>query len=119
MGLTVNETLTLINGIELDSYYACLSSRIEMVKNVIRSLEAIPGREASPGGENTQVVVRRSYDYRCAFTQYVSKQARDDGKGAIGSEIISITSDDALTGDIYQVFYDKFKENHPDHADDI
>jgi len=117
MGITVNESLTLESGIVIDSYFASLTSRIEVMKEVTNKFEQIPGRDPLP--HNVHLVERRKYKYVGAFNQYLSKEAKNSGKRPVGSETLVIESDEALTGDIYKLFYDEFKSKHPSYLDEI
>jgi len=100
MGVTVTEQYTLDSGLVVDSYYASLAhSEIRMQKPEL--VYEQPDR----------------YTLDAGFTFWISKEARDSGKRAIGSEGISITQDTPIVGNTYDTLYGKFKEKHPNSVD--
>jgi len=100
MGVTVTEKYTLDSGLDVDSYYASLAhSEIRMQKPELMYEQ--PGR----------------YTLDAGFTFWISKEARDSGKRAIGSEGISITQGTPIAENVYGVLYGKFKEKHPNSVD--
>ena len=100
MGVTVTEQYTLDSGLVVDSYYASLAhSEIRMQKPEL--VYEQPDR----------------YTLHAGFTFWISKEARDSGKRAIGSEGISITQGTPIVGNTYDTLYGKFKEKHPNSVD--
>lgn len=98
MGVTVTEKYTLDSGLDVDSYYAAIANR-----------EIVMRKQEYTQPDN--------YTLDAGFTFWVSKEARDSGKRAIGSEGIRITREDPIAENVYNVLYEKFKEKHPNSVD--
>ena len=98
MGVTVTEKYTLDSGLDVDSYYAAIANREIMMRK-------------------QEYMQPDNYTLDARFTFWVSKEARDSGKLPIGGEGITITREDPIEENVYNVLYGKFKEKHPNSVD--
>ena len=115
MGITVNETYTLKNGLIVNSYYACLNNdSLEIHKNVVSNVLRY-NNDTPPQLEEYN---KAEYNVTAIFNIYVSKDSYLNKKSSIGSKNIILKYDEAPTGNIYNLIYAKFKECLTDFQDD-
>jgi hypothetical protein len=89
MGVIINETITLANGLTVTNPYASLGANdIRIEKNV---------------NNNPQ------YTIEVNFTMWVSQALRESGSRDIGCILVKIGSNTPATGNIYELLYNKFK----------
>ena len=89
MGVIINETITLANGLTVTNPYASLGANdIRVEKNV---------------NNNPQ------YTIEGRFTMWVSQALRVSGSRDIGSIHVQIKSNTPATGNIYELLYNKIK----------
>ena len=94
MGVTINETITLSNGLTVTNPYASLATNgIRMEKRV----------------ENMMVSTTTKYILEGHFTMWLNKEMRDSNKGNIGGIHVSIESTTPFTGNVYDTLYNKLK----------
>jgi hypothetical protein len=104
MGVTLNETITLSNGLTATNPYASLATNdIRMEKRV----EKVGNRDPETGVET--VTTTTKYILQGHFTMWVNIAMRNGNKGSIGSIHVSIESDTPLTGNVYDTLYKKLK----------
>ena len=89
MGVIINETITLTNGLTVTNPYASVGvNDIRIEKRV---------------DNNPQ------YTIEGRFTMWVSQALRASGSGDIGCILVRIGSNTPATGNIYELLYNKFK----------
>jgi len=96
MGIQVNESLMTKNGYELTSYYMAI-------------------------GDQTIVIHRMNGDYtlEASFGVWVSKDARDTHKKSVDVRTVVVNTSETPTSNIYEILYNKLKENLTDYTDFI
>ena len=102
MGVTLNETITLSNGLTATNPYASLATndirmekRVEEVRNYV--------------GETEEVSTTTKYILEGRFTMWVNIAMRNGNKGGIGGIHVSVESDTPFTGNVYDTLYKKLK----------
>ena len=96
MGVTLNETVTLDTALTVPNMYYGLIGNINVSKNT-----------------------EGKYFVRSSFAQWASEQARIDRKKPIGLKKVEVCFDAPPNGNVYQIVYDKLKEDLGQHADII
>jgi hypothetical protein len=102
MGVTLNETITLSNGLTATNPYASLAN------DVIR-LQKRVGEERNYDGETEKVSTTTKYILEGHFTMWVTHALRTSGARDIGGISVSVESDTPLTGNVYDTLYKKLK----------
>ena len=116
MGITVNETYTLKNGMSVNSYYACLDNdSLKIHKNVERDVLRY-NNDTPPQLEEYD---KNEYMINANFIIYVSKEAYLNKKSSLETKTIFLKYDKAPTGNIYALIYAKFKEGLKNFQDDL
>lgn len=98
MGVQVNDTITLENGITLNSYYMCLDGEI-FIKKML------------PLYQQEEIV----YKVHAKFNIFASSET----KVPIMAKHVHLTMSSAPTENIYDVVYNKLKEGLTNYTDDI
>ena len=102
MGVTINETITLSNGITVTNPYASLATNdIRMEKRVEVMRDFV--------GETEKVSTTTKYIIHGYFTMWLNKEMRDSNKVDIGGIYVSIESTTPFTGSVYDTLYNKLK----------
>jgi putative lipoic acid-binding regulatory protein len=102
MGVTINETITLSNGLTVTNPYASLATNdIRMEKRVEEVRDFV--------GETEKVSTTTKYILDGHFTMWLNKEMRDSNKGNIGGIHVSIESTTPFTGNVYDALYNKLK----------
>jgi hypothetical protein len=92
MGVIINETITLSNGLTVTDPYASLfTNDIRIEKRV------------------EKVSTTTKYILDGCFSMWVNKDMRNDDKGSIGSIPIRLESTTPFTGNVYDTLYNKLK----------
>jgi len=117
MGITVNEPYTLNNGLIVNSYYVRLDNNsLNIHKNVERNVLRY-NNDTPPQLEEYD---KAEHIISAVFNIYVSKETcLRDRLTTIGSELITLSYDEAPTGNIYDLIYTKLKEGLTDFQDDL
>jgi len=103
MGVTLNETITLSNGLTVTNPYASVGENdIRMEKRVEEQMNYISTLE-------TTTTTTTKYILQGRFTMWVNIAMRNSKKGDIGGIGVSIESDTPFTGNVYQLLYNKLK----------
>jgi hypothetical protein len=104
MGVTLNETITLSNGLTATNPYASLGENdIRVEKRVEEE------RNRDPDTDVETVTTTTKYILQGRFTMWVSQALRTSGSGDIGGFSVSVESDTPLTGNVYDLLYNKLK----------
>jgi len=100
MGVTINETITLANGLTVTTPYASVGENdIRMEKRV----------EEQRSYDTATVTTTTKYILHARFTMWVNIAMRIGKKGDIGSIQVEVESDVPFTGNIYDLLYKKLK----------
>lgn len=102
MGVIINETITLSNGLNVTDPYASLftndirmEKRVEEVRNYVT--------------EAMEISTTTKYTLDGCFHMWVNKDMRNDNKGSIGHIPVRIESTTPFTGNVYDTLYNKLK----------
>ena len=102
MGVILNETITLSNGLTVTNPYASLATNdIRMEKRVEEVRDFV--------GETEKVSTTTKYTLECHFTMWLNKEMRDSNMRNIGGIHVSIESTTPFTGNVYDTLYNKLK----------
>jgi len=93
MGVIINETITLANGLTVTNPYASVGENDIRVEKRVERLPA----------KTTRYIVEG------LFTMWVSPELRVSGSRDIGSIRVEVESDTPATGNIYDLLYKKLK----------
>jgi len=102
MGVTLNETITLSNGLTVTNPYASVG------ENDIR-VEKRVEKERNYVGETEKVSTTTKYILEGRFTMWVSQALRVGGSGDIGGIQVEVESETPPTVNIYELLYNKLK----------
>ena len=108
MGVIINETITLANGLTVTNPYASVGeNNIKVEKKVEenRSYETDP----ETGESTTTTTSTTKYIVEGRFTMWVSPELRVSGSRDIGGIRVEVESDTPATGNIYELLYNKLK----------
>jgi hypothetical protein len=108
MGVIINETITLANGLTVINPYASVGeNNIKVEKKVEenRSDETDP----ETGEITTTTTYTTKYIVQGRFTMWVSPELRVSGSRDIGGIQVQVESDTPATGNIYELLYNKLK----------
>jgi hypothetical protein len=104
MGVILNETITLSNGLTATNPYASIGENdIRVEKRVDKE------RNHDPVTDVETVTTTTKYILHGRFTMWVSQALRANGSRDIGSLSINVESDTPLTGNVYDLLYNKLK----------
>ena len=100
MGVTLNETITLSNGLTVTNPYASVG------ENDIRVEKE---RNSDPETDVETVTTTTKYILEGRFTMWVSQALRVGGSGDIGGIQVEVESETPPTVNIYELLYKKLK----------
>jgi hypothetical protein len=112
MGVIINETIALGNGLTVTNPYASVGEndiRLEKRVQENSSYETNP----ETGETTTTTTTTIKYTIQGRFTMWVSPELRVSGSGNIGTIRVDIESDTPATGSIYELLYNKLKTMKP------
>ena len=92
MGVIINETITLGNGLTVTNPYASVGENDIKVEKMVELTTS-----------TTKYIVEGR------FTMWVSPELRVSGSGNIGSIRVQVESDTPATGNVYELLYNKLK----------
>jgi|TARA_B110000305_G_scaffold153360_1_gene169992 hypothetical protein len=92
MGVTLNETITLANGLTVTNPYASLGSFSSLGRNEIRVIKDT-----------------NNYTIQGEFMMWVTHDLRVNESGVIGNIIVRVDTETPPTGNIYELLYNKLK----------
>jgi hypothetical protein len=102
MGVIINETITLGNGLIVTNPYASVGENEENI-----SYNSDP--ETGEATTTTTTTTRTKYIVQGRFTMWVSPELRVSGSGDIGCIKVRVESDTPPTGNLYELLYNKLK----------
>ena len=102
MGVIINETITLANGLTVTNPYASVGENdIKVEKRVEEN--------RTYAIETETVTYTTKYIVEGRFTMWVTPELRVSGSRDIGGIQVKIESDTPATGNIYELLYNKLK----------
>ena len=104
MGVTLNETITLSNGLTATNPYASLGENDIRVEKQVREESNL-----DPETDVETVTTTTKYILQGRFTMWVSQALRTSGSRDIDGFSVSVESDTPLTGNVYDLLYNKLK----------
>ena len=108
MGVIINETITLTNGLTVTNPYASLGENdIMMEKRVEENTSS--GTDPETGKITTTTNSTTKYITGGRFSMWVSKALHVFGSGDIGDINVQVESETPHTGNIYELLYNKLK----------
>tara|TARA_B110000285_G_scaffold116944_1_gene132550 strand:+ start:1396 stop:1722 length:327 start_codon:yes stop_codon:yes gene_type:complete len=108
MGVIVSDSLTLNNGITVDSYYAAIA---DMIMFTSKSSDYYVTRGTSKSSDN--------YVTRGTIKFWVSKSARDEGTPPFDTKEYCVLSNIAPTVSPYETIYTDLKAGLTNYTDDL
>ena len=108
MGVIINETITLINGLTVTNPYASVG---ENGIKVVKIVEVNSSYDTDPetGEITTTTTSTTKYIVGGRFTMWVSPELRVSGSRGIGYIQVEVESDTPPTGNVYELVYNKLK----------
>jgi hypothetical protein len=104
MGVIIDETITLSNGLTATNPYASLGENdIRVEKRVDEDMNIDPETHVETVKTTTKYFLSGS------FNMWVSQALRASGSRDIGGFDVTIESDTPLTGNVYDLLYNKLK----------
>jgi hypothetical protein len=108
MGVIINETITLANGLTVTNPYASVGENdIRMEKRVEENMSDETDPET--GEMTTTTTTTTKYIVEGRFTMWVTPELRVSGSRDIGGIQVEVESDTPATGNIYELLYNKLK----------
>jgi hypothetical protein len=125
MGLTVTEDIELNNGLNVESYYASINTndltiRKSSIPKTTTTTDPTIGAVTSTTTTSTVYTVTTTstvYTVTSRLNLWVSKEARDTNKQSIQDRYVTIEQETPITGNVYELLYAKYKEDHPNAVD--
>jgi hypothetical protein len=106
MGVIINETITLINGLTVTNPYASVG---ENDIRVHKKVEQNRSYETDPETGEITPTPSTKYIVRGRFTMWVTPELRVSGSRDIGSIGVEVESETPATGNVYELLYNKLK----------
>ena len=106
MGVIINETITLINGLTVTNPYASVG---ENGIKVVKIVEVNSSYDTDPETGEITPTPSTKYNVEGRFTMWVSPELRVSGSRDIGYIQVEVESDTPPTGNIYELLYNKLK----------
>jgi hypothetical protein len=103
MGVIINETITLANGLTVTNPYASVG------ENDIRVEKKVENRNYTSNVSETTTTSTTKYIVEGRFTMWVTPELRVSGSRDIGGIRVEVESDTPATGNIYELLYNKLK----------
>ena len=104
MGVTINETITLANGLTVTNPYASVGENDIRVE---KRVERVMSSDIDP--ETGETTTTTNYIVKGRFTMWVSQALRVSGSSDIGGFSVGVESETPPTGDVYDLLYNKLK----------
>lgn len=104
MGVTINETITLGNGLTVTNPYASVGENDIRVEKRVEEV-----RNYTSNVSDTTTTTTTKYILSGRFTMWVNVAMRNSKKGDIGGVHVSIESTTPFTGNVYDTLYKKLK----------
>jgi hypothetical protein len=107
MGVIINETITLDNGLTVTNPYASMGENNIRVGKWVK--ENISYETDPETGETTTTTTTTKYIVQSCFTMWVTPELRVSGSGNIGGIEVQVRSETPPTGNVYELLYNKLK----------
>ena len=108
MGVIINETIALGNGLTVTNPYASVGENDIKVEKKVQehmNLEIDPETDET----TTTTTTTTKYIVQGCFTMWVTPELRVSGSRDIGGIQVEVESDTPATGNIYELLYNKLK----------
>jgi hypothetical protein len=105
MGVIINETITLDNGLTVTNPYASLEQNTIMIEKKADMTRTVYNRET---GKNTHLTTIK-YVVTGHFNMWLTQEMSVAGKKSIGVVNVTVETDTPPTGNIYDILYNKLK----------
>ena len=116
MGVTVTEDIELNNGLKVESYYASINTNeLTIRKSSFPKITTTTDPET--GAVTSTTTPSTVYSATSRLNVWVSKDARDANKQSIQDRHVRIQQETPITGNVYELLYAKYKEDHPNSVD--
>ena len=108
MGVIINETIALGNGLTVTNPYASVGENGIKVGKKVENRTSI---ETDPETDETTTTTTTTTKYivEGRFTMWVTPELRVSGSRDIGGIQVQVESDTPATGNIYELLYNKLK----------
>ena len=108
MGVIINETITLDNGMTVTNPYASVGENGIKVGKKVENRTSI---ETDPETDETTTTTTTTTKYivQGCFTMWVTPELRASGSRDIGGMRVEVESETPPTGNIYELLYNKLK----------
>jgi hypothetical protein len=104
MGVIINETITLPNGLTVTDAYASLGENdITITKRTERGIGMMVNYESTDGGVTTRYIIHGR------FTLWVNAAMRDNKGPSIDTIHVKVESETPYTVNVYDLIYDELK----------
>jgi hypothetical protein len=104
MGVIINETITLANGLTVTNPYASVGENDIRVEKRVKE-----NRSYNVETEEETITSTTKYIVEGRFTMWVTPELRVSGSRDIGGIRVEVESDTPATGNIYELLYNKLK----------
>jgi hypothetical protein len=104
MGVIINETITLVNGLTVTNPYASVGENDIRVEKRVEE-----NRNYTSNVSETTTTTTTKYIVEGRFTMWVTPELRVSGSRDIGGIRVQVESDTPATGNIYELLYNKLK----------
>ena len=108
MGVIINETITLGNGLTVTNPYASVGENDIRVEKRVQENSSYE-TNAETGEMTTTTTSTTKYIVEGRFTMWVSPELRVSGSRDIGGIQVQVHSDTPATGNLYELLYNKLK----------
>ena len=105
MGVIINETITLDNGLTVTNPYASLEQNTIMIEKRVDITQTVYNRET---GKNTHLTIIK-YVVSGRFNMWLTQKMSVAGKKNIGDVNVTVETDTPPTGNVYDLLYNKLK----------
>ena len=116
MGVIVTEEYNLPNGLSVSSYYASINENLLTIRKM-RIPERVSTTDPTTGVVTETITPKTVYTATVPLTGWVSKEAREAHKASVLSHHATIEQETPITGNVYELLYAKYKEDHPNSVD--
>jgi hypothetical protein len=108
MGVIINETITLMNGLTVTNPYASVGGNGIKVEKRVQDNSSYD-TDPETGEITTTTTSTTKYIVGGRFTMWVTPEFRVSGSRDIGSLQVEVESETPATGSVYELLYNKLK----------
>jgi hypothetical protein len=104
MGVIINETITLGNGLTVTNPYASVGDHDIKLEKMVEE-----NRSYNAETEKETFTTTTKYILQSVFTMWVTPELRVSGSKTIGDIHVKVESETPPTGSVYELLYNKLK----------